>query len=83
MAKKKGKLKDAAVSMVKKSRLKDAAVSIGSAVGKVDSTAHSAVRKAAKAGHVTKLEIVDLTKQVDALRRQLKKSAKRLKNALK
>ena len=67
----------------KKSKLKDAAVSIGSAVGKVDSTAHSAVRKAIKAGQVTKLEIVNLTKQVDALRRQLKKSAKRLKNALK
>jgi len=67
----------------KKSKLKDAAVRIGSAVGKVDSTAHSAVRKAAEAGRVTRLEIVDLTKQVDALRRQLKKSAKRLKNALK
>ena len=66
-----------------KNRLRDAAVKIGSAVGKVDSTAHNAALKAARAAHVARQELIDLTKQVDALKRQLKKSTKRLKSALK
>jgi hypothetical protein len=70
-----------------KNRLRDAAVKIGSAVGKVDSTAHKAAhkaaRKAARAAKVARQELVDLTKQVDALKRQLEKSTKRLKSALK
>jgi hypothetical protein len=69
--------------MAKKNKLRDAAVKIGSAVGKVDGTAHKAVHKAAKAAHVAKLELVDLTKQVGALKKQLKKSSKRVKSALK
>jgi hypothetical protein len=66
-----------------KNRLRDAAVKIGSAVGKVDSTAHKAALKAARAAHVARQELIDLTKQVDALKKQLKKSTKRLKSALK
>ena len=63
-------------------RLRDAAVKIGSAVGKVDSTAHKAALKAARAAKVARQELVDLTKQVDALKRQLMQSSKRLKTAL-
>jgi hypothetical protein len=33
--------------------------------------------------HVARQELIDLTKQVDALKKQLNKSAKRLKSALK
>jgi hypothetical protein len=66
-----------------KNRLRDAAVKIGSAVGKVDGAAHKAALKAGQAAHVARQELIDLTKQVDALKRQLKKSTKRLKNALK
>jgi len=65
-----------------KDKLKDAAVKIGSAVGKIDGTAHKAAHKAAKrcawqgrAGCTSK--------QVDALTKQLKKSSKRLQSALK
>lgn len=62
--------------MAKKSKLTDAAMEIGSAVGRVDGTAHKAVR-------VAKQELAELTKQVDALQRQLKKSTKKLASALK
>ena len=65
-----------------KNRLRDAAVKIGSAVGKVDGRAHKAAFKAAKAARVAKLELIELSKQVDALKKQLEKSTKHLKNAL-
>ena len=65
--------------MAKKSKLKAAAVTIGTAAGKVDATAH----KAAKAAHVAKQELIELGKQVDLLKKQLKKSTDRLKSALK
>jgi hypothetical protein len=66
-----------------KNRFRDAAVKIGSAVGRADATAHKAASKAAKAARVAKLEFVELSKQVDALTKQLKKSTKKLKDALK
>ena len=69
--------------MATKNRLRDAAVTIGSAVGKADGTAHKAVHKAAKAAHVARLELNEVSKQVDALKKQLMKSTKRLKSALK
>jgi hypothetical protein len=68
--------------MAKKNKLRDAAVKIGSAVGRVDARAHNAVHKAAKAAHVANRELIKLTKQVDALKRQLEKSIKQLKIAL-
>ena len=68
--------------MAKNSKLRNAAVTIGSAVGKADGKAHKAVYKAAKAAHVAKLELIELSKQVDSLKKQLKKSTKRLKSAL-
>ena len=65
-----------------KQRLKDAAVKIGGAVGRIDGTAHKAARKAANAVEVAKSELDEITEQVDALKRQLAKSSKRLQSAL-
>jgi hypothetical protein len=62
--------------MAKKNNFRDAAVKIGSAVGKADGRAHKAVR-------VAKQELTELSKQVDALKKQLEKSSKKLKGALK
>jgi hypothetical protein len=62
--------------MAKKNKLRDAAVKIGSAVGRVDGTARKAAR-------VAKQELTEMTKQVGAVKKQLKKSTKKLKSALK
>jgi hypothetical protein len=64
--------------MAKKSRLTRVAVGIGTAMGKAD----RGVQKVAKAGTLAKKELEDITKQLDALKRQLQKTAKRLKRAL-
>ncbi len=64
--------------MAKKSKLTQVAVKIGSAMGKADRK----VQKVAKAGTIAKKELDDISKQVDALKRQLQKTAKRLKRAL-
>ena len=69
--------------MASKSKLKDAAVKIGSVVGKVDGTAHKAARKTAEAVKVARRELDDLSKQVDALKKQIAKSSKRLQDTLK
>jgi hypothetical protein len=68
--------------MASKSKLKDAAVKIGSVVGKVDGTAHKAARKTSEAIKVAKHELDDVTKQLEALKKQLAKSSKRLQDAL-
>jgi hypothetical protein len=47
-------------------------------MGKADRKVH----KVAKAGSLAKKELDDIAKQVDALKRQLQKTAKRLKRAL-
>ncbi len=64
--------------MAKKSRLTNAAKKIGSAIGKADRTAH----KVAKAGVLAKSELKDISKQVEALKKQLMKTTKRLQKAL-
>jgi len=64
--------------VAKKSKLTQVAVKIGSAMGKADRK----VQKVAKAGTIAKKELDDISKQVDALKRQLQKTAKRLKRAL-
>jgi hypothetical protein len=64
--------------MAKKSKLTQVAVKIGTAVGKADRQAH----KFAKAGSLAKKELDDITKQVDVLKRQLLKTTKRLRSAL-
>ncbi len=60
------------------SKLKSTAARIGAAIGKADRTAH----KVAKAGVVAKKELEDISKQVEALKKQLLKTTKRLKKAL-
>lgn len=62
----------------KNNRLTQAAVKIGAAVGRADRTAH----KVAKAGTVAKQELAAISKQVEALKKQLAKTTKRLKRAL-
>jgi predicted nucleic acid-binding Zn-ribbon protein len=64
--------------MARKSRLRRVAVRIGAAVGRADRTAH----KVAKAGVLAKKELEDIAKQVEALKRQLRKTTKRLRRAL-
>ncbi len=64
--------------MAKKSRLTNAAERIGSAIGKADRKAH----QVAKAGVMAKKELAAITDQVDALKKQLEKTAKKLKKAL-
>jgi hypothetical protein len=64
--------------MAKKSRLTRVAVGIGTAMGKADRKAHQIV----KAGKLAKEELADIAKQVDALKRQLQTTTKRLRRAL-
>jgi prefoldin subunit 5 len=64
--------------MAKKNQLKSAAKKIGAAIGRADRTAH----KVARAGVVARQELVQLSKQVESLKKQLQKTTKRLKNAL-
>jgi polyhydroxyalkanoate synthesis regulator phasin len=64
--------------MAKKSRLTKAAENIGAAMGRADRTAH----KVAKAGVVAKKELAAISSQVEALKKQLQKTTKRLKHAL-
>src|SRR5258708_16407214 len=63
--------------MAKKSRLTRVAVKIGSAIGRADRKAHQIV----KAGTLAKKEVADISKQVDALKRQLRTATKRLRRA--
>jgi hypothetical protein len=53
-------------------------VRIGTAVGKADKTAH----KFAKAGALAKSELDEITKQVASLKKQLSKTTKKLRLAL-
>lgn len=64
--------------MAKKSRLTRVAESVGAAVGRADRTAH----KMAKAGVVAKQELAAISKQVEALKKQLAKTTRRLKREL-
>jgi hypothetical protein len=62
--------------MASKNKFKDAAVKIGSMAGRADGKAHKAVQ-------VAKKELIELEKQVGALKKQLAKSSKNLRAALK
>lgn len=64
--------------MAKKARLKAAAEKIGAAIGRADRTA----RKVGKAAHVAREDLAELTKQIEGLARQLKKTSARLKRTL-
>jgi hypothetical protein len=65
-----------------RNQFKRAAKKIGAAIGKADRTAHRTAQKVARAGIVAREELVQLSKQVESLKRQLQKTTKRLKNAL-
>ncbi|MGC1414411.1 MAG: hypothetical protein WA817_03970 [Candidatus Acidiferrum sp.] len=64
--------------MAKKNKLTQVAAKIGGAIGKADRKAHKVVA----AGAVAKKELQAISKQVDALKRQLEKTTKHLKRAL-
>jgi hypothetical protein len=64
--------------MAKKSRLTKVAEGIGGAMGRAD----RAAQKVAKAGVLAKKELSEISKQVDAMKRQLQKTTKKLKKAL-
>jgi hypothetical protein len=64
--------------MARKNRFTRVAVGIGAAIGRADRKAH----QVAKAGVLAKKELEVIGKQVDALKKQLQKTTKRLKHAL-
>jgi hypothetical protein len=64
--------------MARKDRLTRVAVGIGTAVGKADRKAH----QVAKAGLVAKKELEEIAKQVEGLKKQLLRTTKRLRVAL-
>ncbi len=64
--------------MARKSRFTRVAVGIGEAIGRADRKAH----QVAKAGVLAKKELEAIGKQVDALKKQLQKTTKRMKAAL-
>lgn len=69
--------------MAKKSTLSDVGKRVGAALGKANKEAHIRARKVSAASKVAKEELKDISKQVEALKKQLEKTAKRLKSALK
>ena len=64
--------------MRKKDRISRAAERVGAVVGRAEGTA----RKIAKAGVMAKQELEDISKQIEGLKKQLLKTTKRLKHAL-
>ena len=68
--------------MAKNDRLKEVSVKVGAALGKANREAHIKAKKVSEASKVAKEELQDISKQVEALKKQLEKTAKRLKTAL-
>lgn len=68
--------------MAKKDKLTEVSVRIGSALGKADKQAHRQARKLAEASKISKEELREIGKQVDALKKQLAKTTQRLKKVL-
>lgn len=64
--------------MARKNQLTRVAERVGGAIGKADRKAHQIVR----AGALAKEELREISKRVDALKRQLEKTTKRLKRAI-
>jgi hypothetical protein len=64
--------------MRKTDRISRAAARVGAVVGRAEGTA----RKIAKAGVMAKEELEDISKQIEGLKKQLLKTTKRLKHAL-
>ena len=68
--------------MAKKDRLTEVSVKLGTALGKANREAHVKAKKVSKASKVAKEELHEISRQVEALKKQLEKTAKRLKTAL-
>ena len=68
--------------MAKKDRLTEVSEKVGAALGKANKEAHIKARKVSAASKVAKEELQEISKQVEALKKQLEKTAKRLKTAL-
>ena len=68
--------------MAKKDRLTEVSEKVGTALGKANREAHIKARKVSAASKVAKEELQEISKQVEALKKQLEKTAKRLKTAL-
>ncbi len=68
--------------MAKKDRLTEVSVRVGAALGKANREAHLKARKVSEASKIAKKELHDISKRVDLLKKQLEKTAKRLKSAL-
>ena len=68
--------------MAKKDKLTEVSVKIGTALGKADKQARLRARQFAEASNVTKEELQEISKQVDALKKQLAKTTQRLKKVL-
>lgn len=64
--------------MAKKSKLTRAAEKVGGALGRADRKAHKIVQ----AGSVAKEELRAISKKVDALKRQLERTTRRLQRAM-
>jgi seryl-tRNA synthetase len=68
--------------MAKKDKITQVSERIGKALGKADKQAHMHARKLATASKVTREELQAISKQVDALKKQLAKTTQRLKKTL-
>lgn len=68
--------------MANKDRLTEVSEKVGAALGKANRQAHIKAKKVSEASKVAKEELQEISKQVESLKRQLEKTAKRLKTAL-
>src|SRR6267142_4857977 len=60
--------------MAKKNRLTEVGKKVGAALGKANREAHIKVRKVSAASKIAKDELKDISKRVDALKKQLEKT---------
>jgi hypothetical protein len=68
--------------MAKKDKITQVSQRIGKALGKADKEAHLRARQFREATKAAKEELHDISKQVDAMKKQLAKTTQRLKKAL-
>jgi hypothetical protein len=69
-------------TMAKKDKLTQVSERIGKAIGHADKQAHAHARKVTHAGKVAKQELLAIGKQIEALKKQLEKTSKRMKSVL-
>ena len=65
-----------------KDKLTEVSERVGTALGKANKQAHLKARKVSEASKVAKEELQEIAKHVEALKKQLEKTSKRLKSAL-